>query len=121
MNQLIKGVLTVGPGLAPNDGSCLIIDNRPVQSHALAVALHVKLLTIRAEPPQVLIIGEDGMGFSLKKVGVPHTEKAEKDRKVLLERRGLEMLIHRPKSGEHVPKMVRSNCHHQRKPDSRIQ
>src|SRR5680860_616921 len=120
VNQLIIGVLTVGPGLAPDDWSGLIINNRPLQSHTFAIALHVELLAIGAEPPQVLIIGEDGMGFSVKKVDVPHTEKTEKHRKVLLERRGLEMLIHRTKSGEQVTEMIRPDRDHQRKPDSRI-
>src|SRR3990172_2438008 len=56
MDQLVEGVLAVGPRLAPGDGSGRVVDPGPVERHVLAVALHRGLLQIRREALQVLLV-----------------------------------------------------------------
>src|SRR5207253_9567766 len=46
MDQLIKGVLTVGAGLAPIDRAGFAGDGLAIERHMLSVALHGQLLEI---------------------------------------------------------------------------
>ena len=47
MEQLVKGMLTIRPGLTPVDRTGVVVDSSAVQSHRLAVALHRQLLQVR--------------------------------------------------------------------------
>src|ERR1700738_3568533 len=55
MDQLIEGMLAVGPWLAPVDRSGVVIHVDAVPGHMLAVALHGELLKIGRETLQVLL------------------------------------------------------------------
>ena len=50
MNELIEGVLAVGPGLPPHDGAGAVADPGPGPGHVLPVALHVSLLEVGGKP-----------------------------------------------------------------------
>ena len=56
VDQLVEGVLAVGPRLAPVDGPGRVVDPGPVERHVLAVALHRELLQIGRESLQVLLV-----------------------------------------------------------------
>lgn len=45
MDELVEGVLSVGPGLAPDDWSGVVVDTGAIFSDVLSVGLHVTLWT----------------------------------------------------------------------------
>src|SRR5690606_39318984 len=59
MQELIKGMLTVGARLAPDNRTGLIGNRVAGTIDGFAVTLHIALLEIRCKPMQVLIVGED--------------------------------------------------------------
>src|SRR5215469_14679901 len=63
MDQLIKGVLSIGAGLTPVDGAGLAVDWRAGERHVLAVALHSELLEIGRKALQILLIRKHGDGL----------------------------------------------------------
>src|SRR4030042_1797202 len=75
MNQLVEGMLTIGPWFAPIDWPGIIGDPGSIKCHLLAVALHCQLLQIGWESFQVLLIGQDGDGLGAKKVIVPRSKE----------------------------------------------
>ena len=113
MDELVIGMLAIGPRLAPNNRPGLISDRLSVEVHTLPIALHIELLTIGAQTPQVLVIGQDGVGLSSEKVGIPHPEQPEDHRQVFLERRGSEVFIHSPEPGQHASKVLRADPDHE--------
>jgi hypothetical protein len=46
MNQLIKGMLPIRPGFAPNNWTCLIAHFMPAPVNELSIALHIPLLKV---------------------------------------------------------------------------
>jgi hypothetical protein len=60
MDQLVEGVLAVGPWLAPVDRAGLVVHPDAVERDVLAVGLHRQLLQVGGEAMQVLVIGKDG-------------------------------------------------------------
>jgi hypothetical protein len=92
VDQLVEGVLAVGPGLAPHDGAGGVVhlesqsERRtvrdfthpgPAARDVLAVALHVALLEVGGEAVQVLVVGQQGVGLGAVEVVVPDTQKGE--------------------------------------------
>src|SRR5579859_774731 len=71
MDKLIVSVLPVRPRLPPDDRPGLVVDALALQIDMLAVAFHIKLLKISAEPPQVVIVGQDGYRFRPEEVVIP--------------------------------------------------
>src|SRR5215813_1889030 len=59
VDELVKGVLTVGSWLAPVDRTSLIIYLSSIYGDVLAVALHRQLLEIGREALKVLLIRKD--------------------------------------------------------------
>ena len=59
VNQLVEGMLAVGPRFAPVDRACLVIHLPAIQRDVLTVALHRQLLQIRGKAFQVLFVGQD--------------------------------------------------------------
>ena len=45
VDELVEGVLAVGPGLAPNDWSGVVVDTGAIFGDVLPVGLHVALRT----------------------------------------------------------------------------
>ena len=62
MDKLVERVLPVGSRLAPDHRARGAIHRFARHRHALAVALHFKLLKIRWQTRQPLIIGQHGAG-----------------------------------------------------------
>src|SRR5690606_12438141 len=91
--QLIKCVLSIGAGLSPDDGTGLVVDRRAVTVHVFAVALHVTLLEVGSEPVQVLVVGQDGVGFGVKKVVIPNAHQRHNNRYIVFKRCVAEMLV----------------------------
>ena len=94
MQKLIKRVLAVGAGLAPEDGAGSIIHMMAVARDALTVALHVALLEIGREVTQILVIRENGVRLRVKEIVVPDTEQRQNHRHIIFKRRSSEVLIH---------------------------
>ena len=74
MDQLIKRVLAVGPGLAPIDRPGVVVDAHAVDRHVLAVALHGELLEIGGKALEILLVGQHGDGLGAEEVRVPHAD-----------------------------------------------
>src|SRR5690606_31442602 len=72
MDKLIKGMLSVGAGLAPDDGPGLVIHRMAFAVYVFAIALHITLLEISGKAVQVLVVGEDSLCFGIEEVVVPY-------------------------------------------------
>jgi hypothetical protein len=57
MDELEEGMLAVGARFAPDDWTRRSLGGRPVEPHALAVALHLQLLEIGGKAPEPLVVG----------------------------------------------------------------
>lgn len=77
VNQLIEGVLAVGPRFTPNDGPRAPGDRFTFSVDPFAVAFHIPLLEIGGEAVEVLVVGKDGVGLSIVKVVVPDAEQGK--------------------------------------------
>src|SRR5262249_2833791 len=55
MYQLVKRMLSIGAGLAPEDGTGLVVHGRAVERDMLAVGFHRELLEIGREALEVLL------------------------------------------------------------------
>src|ERR1700744_1432786 len=119
MDQLVERMLAVGSRLSPVDRTCLVSDRGPVQGHVFAVTLHRQLLTISGEALLVLLIGQHGNGWRTEEVAVPDAKQAHQHRKIALEWRGAEMLVHFMESGEHGAEVFRTHGDHGGKADRR--
>src|SRR5215475_8786951 len=117
VDQLVEGVLAVGPRLTPVNGACLLRYGRSVDRYMLAVALHCQLLKIGGEALQVLLIWQHGGGLSAEKVGVPDSEEAHKHGQIALERRCAEVLIDLMEAVQHGAEVIRPDSNHGREPD----
>ncbi len=71
VNKLEEGVLAVGAGLAPDDRTGLVIYALALQIDVFAVALHVELLEVSGQAPEVVVVGYDRHGLGTEEVIVP--------------------------------------------------
>ncbi len=94
VDQLVEGVLAIGTRFAPEDRAGLVVHALGIAVNGLAVGFHVGLLEVGGQAVQVLVVREHGVARSAKEVVVPHADKGEDNGEVLVDGRGLEMLIH---------------------------
>jgi len=94
MNQLIKGMLTVGARFPPDDWASAPRNGFPFSIHALAVAFHIALLKVSREAVKILIVGKDGVRLGIVKVVVPDAKESKGHRQVLLNGGLEEMFVH---------------------------
>ena len=87
VQQLVEGMLTIGPLLAPYNGGGGCRHGPPLKSHMLAVAFHGELLQIGGKAFHILIVGQHGEGSRPEEVVVPDRQEAQQDRHVACERR----------------------------------
>ncbi len=87
VDQLVEGVLAVGPRLAPVDGAGVVVDAGAVEGDVLSVGLHRQLLKVGGEAVQVLVVGEDAAGLGAEEVAVPDGQQAHQHRQVRGHRR----------------------------------
>ena len=72
VDQLVKGVLPVCSGLAPDNRPCAPLCEGAVGHAALSVTLHVCLLQVCRKPVEVLVVGEHCDRLASEKVVVPN-------------------------------------------------
>jgi len=72
---------------------------------------YVTLLEIGWEAMHVLIVWENSLGLRAKKVVIPDTKQAENDGDVLVERRGLEMMVHLVCAKQQVMEVIKTNIY----------
>ncbi len=75
---------------------------------ALAVALHVELLQVGRQAVQILVVRQHRVRLGAEEVRVPDAEQAERDRQVLFDRRGAEVLVHLVRAVEESARSARS-------------
>ena len=117
MEKLEEGVLAVGAGFAPHDGSRLALHGLSILGNPLAVRFHVELLQIGRKARQALVIGNDGTGGVIADVAVPDAEQAHQHGQVLKHRRLAEMLVHGMAAIEEAQEVRRADGDHQRQAD----
>lgn len=79
VEQLEERMLSVGAGLSPDHGTCLVADPPTVPVHILAVAFHIPLLQIRGKSVQVLVVGKYGLGVRTEEIDVPDAQEGHDD------------------------------------------
>src|SRR5215510_12163247 len=94
VDQLIEGVLSIGPWFAPVDRTSVKGHPLPIESHMFAVALHRQLLEICGKALQILFVRKDSNRLGAKEIVVPNRQKAHQHRQVAFEWGGAEVLIH---------------------------
>src|SRR2546427_11023377 len=119
VDQLIEGVLSVGAGLAPDDGTRRIVHGQAVAPDALAVALHVALLKVGRKTMQILVVRKDGVRLRAEKVVIPDAEQTENDRQILLQLGSAKMLVHRMRAREQRLEILRADGKHDRQANRR--
>src|SRR5690554_882670 len=110
MDQLVKSVLSVGPGRAPNYGAGAVSHFISVSVGMLAIALHISLLKIGGEAVHILVVRQNSFGFGPKKIGVPYSYQSHNYRYIFLKVRSSEMVIRSFGSFEQLLKIRITNC-----------
>ena len=108
MDQLIEGVLAVGAGFTPEHFTGCVVDEGAVGAYGLAVGLHGQLLQVCGETVQVLVVGQNRVGFSTQEVHVPHVQQTHQNGYVLRQGSGAEVLIHCVETSEEVSEDLRA-------------
>mmetsp|Transcript_2103 Transcript_2103/g.4985 ORF Transcript_2103/g.4985 Transcript_2103/m.4985 type:complete len:470 (+) Transcript_2103:526-1935(+) len=106
MQELVEGVLPVGPRLAPDNRARRLSRVRPRKRAALAVALHVALLEVGGEAVHVLVVRQHRHALAAEEVVVPHAKHRHHHRKVLRQRRLAEVLVHSVRARQQLRKIL---------------
>lgn len=116
VDELVEGVLPVGPGFAPHDGTRVVVHAAAVFGDVLPVGLHVALetretasdwtspvsargaasthlLEVGGEAVHVLVVRQHGVGLRLEEVDVPDAQKGQQDRHVLVQWGAAEVVV----------------------------
>lgn len=122
VDQLIEGVLTIGPRFPPHDWTSLVVHTSSAPGDVLPVRLHVALwsrkrkrvdhrprgddmtiaegsrdlpdlLEVGGESVHVLIVRQQRLSLRPEKVHIPDAKQSKQDRSVLLQRSIEEVLI----------------------------
>src|SRR5215510_3571125 len=117
VDQLIEGVLSIGPWFAPVDWTSVKGHPVAIESHMFAVALHRQLLEICGKALQILLIREDGNRLGAEEVVVPNRQKAHQHWQVAFEGSGAEVLVHLVETVEHRSEVIGADRQHRRKPN----
>ena len=117
MNQLVKRVLAVGAGFAPDDGAGIDLKIVAFHRHTLAVRFHLQLLQIGGQPRQALIIGQHGAGGIAADLIVPDTHQRQQHGQVVGQVGLAEMRVHGVATGQEIVEILRSHRQHDAKPD----
>ena len=122
VQKLEERMLHVGSRPAEQRRPRRVIGNfAVVEPHRLAVALHVKLLQIRRQELQILVIRNHRIPVDIVIVVVPNPQQRHNHRNVLLQRRGTEMVVHRLGAAQKLVKILVPDRNRNGKPDSRPQ
>src|SRR5262245_58268869 len=85
VDQLIKGVLSVGPWFAPVNRTSIKGKLLPIEPHVFAVALHGQLLEVCGKPFQILLVRKYSNRLRTEEVVVPNRQKTHQDRQISFE------------------------------------
>ena len=72
VNQLVKGMLTIGTWLTPDDWTRSVVYFFTISTYIFPIALHIALLEIGSKTVEVLIIGENGFRICPQEISVPN-------------------------------------------------
>ena len=103
-------MLSINTLLTPDNRSCTIIHFFPITVNMLAITLHIRLLQVRGQVLEVLVIGNYCLRVSAEEVVIPDAQQAKNDRDILFQRRCPEVLVHRMRAGEKFGELVIANC-----------
>ena len=109
MDQLIKRMLPIGTCSTPDDLPRFIVYRLSITINRLAITLHETLLQKTSQLIHVLIIGEDTLRMSTKKIGIPYTNHAQQNRNIFIKWRLPKMHIHIMHPLEHLLKIFIPN------------
>src|SRR6266699_6736253 len=107
MDELVECVLPVSARLSPDDGPGLVVHLPALEINMLSVTLHIKLLKVGAETPEIMIVGQDRYSLSSKEIVVPDTNQSQEHRQVAFKRSSAEVLIHLVETSQHFAKVFR--------------
>src|SRR5450432_2806357 len=93
VDQLIKGMLTIGTGLTPDHGAGSIAHGLAVPIHGLAIALHIALLKIGGKSVHILIIRQYRLRLRTKEISVPEPDQGHRHGDILFESCRAEMVV----------------------------
>ena len=93
-------MLAVGPGLAEHHRTGLALHRTAVAMDPLAIRFHLQLLQEGGQATQAVGIGRDRARMPPEAVDVPHLGQGHQHRRIALQRRRDEMLVHRPGTGQ---------------------
>ena len=119
MQQLIKGVLRVRAGLAPDDRARRALDRLAAAAHGLAVALHLELLEVRRQAREVVVVRQHRVRRRLEEIPVPDPDEREQHRQALGVATLLEVLVERVRAREHRGEVLPAHRERDREPDGR--
>ena len=120
MDHLIKRMLPICSRLTPNSGAGGPLHASPIKRDMLAVGFHLKLLQIRTESIEVLIVWKNRKSLRSQKIRIPNSNKRHKHWKIFCKWSRSEMFIHFVETTKHFFESCRSNCNHRRESDCRI-
>ena len=109
VDKLIKGVLAIGAGLAPDDRSGRVVHRFAGEGHRFAVRLHILLLQVGGEARQALVVGQHGVGREPPGVAIPDAQHGHDRRQVTFQRRREEMLVHRMGAVEQAREIIETH------------
>ena len=109
VNELKEGVLPVGAGLSPDNGSGVVVHGYPVTGHPLAVAFHICLLQIGGQQTQGVVVRQDGMIAGAEEIAIPDAQQAKDHRHIALEIRVAEMFVHLVGAGQQPAEVVHAH------------
>src|SRR5690349_8764080 len=91
--ELIKCVLAIGAGFAPNNRTGIVPNVFTSAVNAFAIAFHVALLKIGGKAMHVLVVRENGLRLAIEEVGIPKPYKRHDNRNIFFEGFSAEMVI----------------------------
>ena len=121
VQQLIKRVLRVVAGLAPDDHARVAAHGLAVHAHALAARFHLQLLQVRREALEAIVVGQNRLGFGAEEIVVPDAQQREQHGHVLFKRRLPEMQVHATSAREDTLEHVHADDERERQPNRRPQ
>ncbi len=95
VQHLEEGVLGIGALVAEDDGAGLDVEQLAGRAGALTVRFHFQLLQEGGQAAQAVNIGDDRAAGAVQADAVIELGRRQEDRGVLVQRRGVEVLVHR--------------------------
>ena len=115
MDQLVKRMLPVGPGFAPDNRAGVDRQIASVHRHGLTVALHLQLLEIGGQPGKAVVIWQNRARCMAQPLIVPNANQRQQNGHILVQLCGLEMTVHRLPAAQECFEAVSAQRNHQRK------